>query len=355
MRLCRWSNSISRKARIFLTTFLLRTEGLHALLTGDAELLRQSYGLLLSHGVQPLRLVHDLQNHDEITYQLVGLDALGDESLEYHGRSITGRQLREQILNEMRSKAAGEAAPYNLLYRPTKDGVATTYCGFIAAALGIRDLKAITVDQTAEIKRGHLLMAFVNAMQPGVFSVSSWDLVGALPVPRQAVEKRFADSDYRWINRGGVDLLGANPDAPLSQLGLPRAPALYGSVPEQLKDEHSFASRLKRLLAVRKKYKIEEAELIAAPATDQSAVCVLVLRASDPAKTLITAANFSRQSVKIKIDLQGVKELSSAKLVDREVYNGFDDRPEARIDEEGKFSIELDAWSTKLLLLAEAP
>jgi maltose alpha-D-glucosyltransferase/alpha-amylase len=93
--------------------FFTRTEGLHALLTGDAALLRQSYGFLLADGLQPLRLVHDLQNHDEITYQLVGLDARGDEEVEYHGRRIAGRKLREQILDEMRRKAAGEAAPYN--------------------------------------------------------------------------------------------------------------------------------------------------------------------------------------------------------------------------------------------------
>ena len=48
-----------------------------------------------------------------------------------------------------------------------------------------------------------------NAMQPGVFSLSSWDLVGALPLPAAAVAERMKDQDYRWINRGGVDLLGA--------------------------------------------------------------------------------------------------------------------------------------------------
>ena len=222
--------------------FFTRTEGLHALLTGDAALLRQAYGDLVANQLQPLRLVHDLQNHDEITYQLVGLDALGDETVQYHGRPIAGRKLREQILEEMRSKAAGAAAPYNLLYRPTQDGVATTYAGFVAAALGIRDLEHITPQQQAEIQRGHLLLAFANAMQPGVFSLSAWDLVGALPLPRESVEKRLADGDCRWINRGAVDLLGTNPDAQKSAFGLPRARALYGPLPEQLKNAEFFCN-----------------------------------------------------------------------------------------------------------------
>jgi trehalose synthase len=335
----------------FSYDFFTRTEGLHALLTGDAELLRRSYNLLLAQDLAPLRLVHDLQNHDEITYQLVGLDALGDETLEYHGRRIAGKALRKQILNEMRSKAAGDAAPYNLLYRPTKDGVATTFCGFIAAALGIRDLDEMTSPQKEEIKRGHLLMAFVTAMQPGVFSVSSWDLVGALPLSRTAVENRLADEDYRWINRGGVDLLGANLGAQTSRLGLPRAKVLYGSLPEQLKDENSFASQLKRLLAVRKKYKIEEAELIAAPEADQSAVCVLVMRTSDHSTTLITASNFSREAVTAEIDLRRIKELSPTKFAGREVFNGYDDEREGQIDDRGVFKTELDAWGAKLFVL----
>jgi trehalose synthase len=335
----------------FSYDFFTRAEGLHALLTGDAELLRRSYSLLLKHDLQPLRLVHDLQNHDEITYQLVGLDAMGDETLEYHGRRIAGKELREQILNEMRSKAAGDAAPYNLLYRPGKDGVATTYCGFIAAALGIRDLQEIAPKQKEEIKRGHLLMAFFNAMQPGVFSLSSWDLVGALPVPRTAVENHFADEDYRWINRGGVDLLGANTAARSSQLGLPRAESLYGALPEQLKDENSFASQLKRLLAVRKKYKIEEAELIAAPVTDQPAVCILVLRSFDQSQTLIAVSNFSREAVNTEINLQDIKEVSNAKVTGKQVYDCYDDRREGVVDDQGKFKTDLSAWGAKLLVL----
>ena len=328
--------------------FFTRTEGLHALLTGDAALLRQAYSDLIANQLQPLRLVHDLQNHDEITYQLVGLDALGDETVQYHGQAIAGRQLRDQILKEMRSKAAGAAAPYNLLYRPTQDGVATTYAGFVAAALGIRDLDHITPQQQADIKQGHLLLAFANGMQPGVFSLSAWDLVGALPLPRKSVEKRLADGDCRWINRGAVDLLGANPDAQESAFGLPRTRALYGPLPEQLKDSNSFAMQLKRILAVRKKYHIEQAELIAAPEPDRSGVCILVMHIADQSATLITALNFSREAVHEQIDLQGIRELKTIKFADKAVVDCMAEMREGKVGVDGKIKLELEAWSGKV-------
>jgi trehalose synthase len=331
----------------FSYDFFTRTEGLHALLTGDAALLRQAYSSLLAAELQPLRLVHDLQNHDEITYQLVSLDALRDEKVDYHGRPIAARKLREQILDEMRDKAAGKAAPYNLLYRTTKDGVATTYVGFIAAALGIRELGHITASQQAEIKRGHLLMAFANAMQPGIFCLSSWDLVGALPLPRSVVEKRFADEDYRWINRGAVDLLGINPSARTSALGLPRTETLYGPLPQQLQDPDSFAMQLKRMLAARKKYKIELAKLMAAPNASHSAVCILLMRPPDTAAIIITALNFSRESIKEEVDFKKFKQLSELKLRGNIILNCVSEKAEGEIDNDDKMKFSLEPWSGK--------
>ena len=264
------------------------------------------------------------------------------------GRPIAGRKLREQILKEMRSKAAGAAAPYNLLYRPTQDGVATTYAGFVAAALGIRDLEHITPQQQAEIQRGHLLLAFANAMQPGIFSLSAWDLVGALPLPRASVEKRMADGDCRWINRGAVDLLDTNPDAQKSTFGIPRARVLYGPLPDQFKNANSFAMQLKRILAVRKKYHIEQAELIAAPETDQSAVCILVMRVPDQSVTIVTALNFSREAVHEQIDLQAIKELKMSKFAGTEVFNCMAELSEGTVSVDGAIKLELEPWSGKV-------
>jgi trehalose synthase len=331
--------------------FYTRTEGLHSLLTRDAALLRLAYGFLLEAGVQPISLVHDLQNHDEITYQLVPFEHLGDEVVDFEGRSVTARELREQALDQMRSAEAGEAAPYNLLYRPSRDGLATTYAGFVAAALGIRDLDRITPDQVKEIRRGHLLLAFANAMQPGVFSLSSWDLVGALPLPRQSVSRLLQDDDYRWINRGGIDLMGVNPEADRSRFGLPRARTLYGSLPEQLKDPESFVSQLERILAARKKYHIAEGELVALADVADSALCVLVMRLPQASALAVSALNFGQEPIRERIDLAGVEALGGLALAGRPVLDSVSGEAAGEVDAGGGLPIALEGWSGKTYII----
>jgi trehalose synthase len=331
--------------------FFTRTEGLHSLLVQDAALLRLAYSFLLEADVQPIRLVHDLQNHDEITYQLVPLEFRGDETVEFKGRKITGRQLREQTLKQMRSAEAGEAAPYNLLYRPTQDGLATTYAGFVAASLGIRNLEVITPEQEKQIRRGHLLIAFANAMQPGVFSLSGWDLTGALPLPRQSVADLMKDGDYRWINRGGIDLMGVNPKAETSRFGLPRARTLYGPLPEQLKDTDSFASQLKRMLTARKKYRIAEGELVAVPKVANSALCLLVMRLPGKPALAITALNYSQKPVRERINLRTVKGLKVPTLAGQPVINSVSGKTEGTVNLQGALNIELEGWSGKTLII----
>ncbi len=282
--------------------FTTRAQMLHALLTGDAGPLRLSFRWMLEAGVQPVAFVHDLQNHDELTFQLTEPDGRKDETFAVGGRKLTGRQLKDEMLAAMRSKAAGEAAPYNHLYRPEKDGLATTFAGFAAPALGVKDPYSATPEQVKLIRKGHLLLAAANALQPGVFGISSWDLVGALPVPLESVKDRVGGGDFRWVNRGGVDLLGASRDATASAFGLPRAKALYGSIPDQLKDPESFASKLKVMLAARGKYKVDEGELLAVPEPKTPGLCVLVLKLPDH-PLAVTLLNFGREDVDEQVDL----------------------------------------------------
>jgi trehalose synthase len=55
--------------------FFTRAEYFHPLITGNVLPLRLEHSLLLQQGVQVGTMVHDLQNHDEITYQLINLGA----------------------------------------------------------------------------------------------------------------------------------------------------------------------------------------------------------------------------------------------------------------------------------------
>lgn len=329
--------------------FFTRAQVLSPVLSGDARPLRLAHRLLLHHQVQPRTLIHDLQNHDEITFQLVDL---GDrDEVQLDGDTVSGKQLKAQILDEMRAKVAGPAAPYNKLYRQERDGVATTFAGFAAAALGIRDPYHATEDQIAMIQRAHLLFAHANAMQPGVFALSSWDLVGALPIPEEAIADRTRDGDYRWVNRGGVDLLGANPDATTSAFGLPRATALYGSLPDQQRSPGSFLSQLGRMLAARKKHRIAESEMIAVPAVKDHAICVLVMKLPDPGAFAITVLNYARAGSEVDVDLGKVPGLSVDQLRRQPARDIVSEQEVGVVSDAGHLTIDLEALSGRTVVL----
>jgi trehalose synthase len=265
-----------------------------ALLTGDAEFLRLLFQLMRQYDVDDGRLVHALQNHDELTMGMSHFAAHAQDMFPFRGGRLTGTELRELIRREMYERLIGERAPYNLTFG---NGVASTTATVAAAALGIRDLSALKPEEVEKIKRLHLLLAFYNAMQPGVFALSGWDLVGALTLPAAAVRQRLADGDTRWINRGAYDLLGTNPTAMQSAAGLPRAVSLYGSLPQQLRDPDSFTSQLARLLKARAELHLSTARLIELPQVQARGLFVLVNQLPDSADFELTAINFGGRPV----------------------------------------------------------
>ena len=280
--------------------FFTRAEVLYPVINGDVLPLRLAHQFLLDSGVPAGTLVHSLQNHDEITFQLFELGSHDD--FRFEGRTHNGKQIKDRILNTLRSTVG--AVPYNKLYRPQQDGIATTFAGFLAPALGIHDPYHATPDQVALIRRAHLLAAHANAMIPGVFALAAWDFVGALPVAVKDIPGNLtAGDDWRWINRGGVDLLGENPGEDKSAFGLPKAKTLYGPVPEQLRDPESFASQIKRMLAARKRYRIHEGAIISVPNSGKPGVVLLVMTLPDNGGLAITALNYGRTATSVKVDL----------------------------------------------------
>ncbi|HEU4438817.1 MAG TPA: maltose alpha-D-glucosyltransferase, partial [Methylomirabilota bacterium] len=202
---------------------------------------------------------------------------------------------------EMHARLMGPAAPYNL---EASNGISCTSATVAAAALGIRDLGHITEAQRRDIQRAHLLLALFNAMQPGVFALSGWDLVGALTLPGDAVGSLIAEGDTRWINRGAYDLLGKHAGVTTSSTGLPRARALYGPLPEQLQRPDSFASQLRRLLHVRRQYRIDQSEQVALPSVRAPGLVVMVHRLPGSAGIQVTALNFARTPVRESVAIE---------------------------------------------------
>ncbi|MCB9158532.1 MAG: maltose alpha-D-glucosyltransferase [Caldilineaceae bacterium] len=322
--------------------FVTRPAYHHALVTGDTEFLRLTQQIMDGHGVDPAGLIHALQNHDELTLELVHFWTLHkDDEFTLDGRTLTGAALREEIRATMYAHLTGDAAPYNLRF--VTNGVASTTLTVVAAALGIRDLTALTAAERARMQQAHLLLAMYNALQPGVFALSGWDLVGALTLPRDAVAPLLADGDTRWINRGAYDLLNVNPAAAESVGGLPRAQALYGPLPAQLADPTSFASRLKHILAVRKATRLYAARRLAVPDVRSPGLLVLVHALPDDQGVQVTALNFGRTAL--------VEDVVITGAASGPVTEMLTDTPAGAIAKDGVLHIELDALSGKSYLL----
>src|SRR5690606_24673264 len=116
--------------------FITRPAAHHALATADTDFLRLTLRTTLELGLDTASLMHALQNHDELTYELVHWSTgHRDDVYTYKGEEITGEVLGETIRSDLSEKLTGENAPYNLVF--TTNGIACTTATVIAATLGI--------------------------------------------------------------------------------------------------------------------------------------------------------------------------------------------------------------------------
>jgi trehalose synthase len=323
--------------------FVTRPAYHHALVTADTEFLRLTLRLAMEIGVDQASLVHALQNHDELTYELVHFAAKHkDDVYELEGQTLTGAELAHTVQQTLREGLTGEAGPYNLVF--TTNGIACTTASVITAVLGIRDLESITDEQVDQIRRVHLLLAMYNALQPGVFALSGWDLCGMLTLDRSKVAQLVAHGDTRWINRGAHDLMGFNPSAQTSTSGMPTAVSLYGTLPEQLEDESSFARQLAKVLAVREEHGIARSGLIDVPDVSHRGMLVMVHDLPSGHRE-VTVLNFSDQ------DIAGTVR-SEQLWTGAEVTDAFSGETVGTVDDLHSFYIQLEAFQGTALLVA---
>ncbi len=136
-----------------------------------------------------------------------------------------------------------------------------------------------------------------NALQPGVFALSGWDLCGMLTLPINDVSELVAGGDTRWINRAAHDLMGINPHAHQSTAGMPRGRSLYGSLPEQLADETSFVRQLQAILKVRAHYGIATSRQLDIPEVSHRGMLVLVHELEGEGRLQLTVLNFANEHI----------------------------------------------------------
>ncbi|AIR90777.1 maltose alpha-D-glucosyltransferase [Pseudomonas cremoricolorata] len=325
--------------------FITRPAYQHALLTGDTEFLRLMFKEMQAFDIDPASLIHALQNHDELTVELVHFWTLhAHDMYHYKGQTLPGNILREHIREEIYERLSGEHAPYNLRF--VTNGISCTTASLITAALGIRDLDQISAADIEQIQKVHLLLVMYNAMQPGVVALSGWDMVGALPLPAEAVAERMLDGDTRWIHRGGYDLAGLAHDAEHSVRGMPRARALYGSLDEQLDDPDSFASKVKKLLAVRQAYGIATSRQVLVPDVASPGLLVMVHELPAGRGIQISALNFGQSVIAEELQLSGFTPGTVVDMINETV--------EGDLTEDGRLMINLDPFEALCLRIVNS-
>jgi len=254
---------------------------LHALIAQNAEALRMIYRLFLENGINTKRLVHVLQPFDQYACDWVELMNSPQKKFRYFEEQITGDILRQRLLKE------------DLFRLQTYDKLPlTTWVDHCARALNIKDFEK----HREEITNAHILLSFTYAMQPGAFSISAADLLGVLPNQTDP-----------------LNLLETNPST------------LYSSIPIQLKNPKSFASKLKSILAARKESNIAEGELIAIPATPHPGTLLLLHRLPSSRFIQLLAINFGRTKVSEVIEIPEITQTTAidmmTKLAEEKVFS----------------------------------
>lgn len=323
--------------------FVTRPAYHHALVTGDTEFLRLTLTIARELRIVPASLIHALQNHDELTHELVHFSTVHkDDHFSFRGGEMTGSELGQLVRDELCDVLTGPRAPYNQPF--TTNGIASTTASVIAAALGLRSLDDIGPEQIEEIKAVHLLLAKFNAWQPGVFALSGWDLTGMLTLDRPLVADLIGDGDTRWINRGSHDLRGVIAHGASQRHGqMPLGRSLYGNLHEQLRDPNSFACGLREVIDIRRRSGVPTAAQKDIPLVPNKAMLVLVHEVSD-GRQQVTALNFGRADLRGTIISESLTPAASVVDMQR-------DEEVAAVDDLHSFSIELGPYEGKSLLV----
>ena len=230
-------------------------------------------------GVDPASLVHALQNHDELTYELVHFaTAAPRRPLHLRRPRLTGaRAAPSRSARPCVDPLTGEPAPYNLLFVHERHRL--HHGQRHRRRLGITDLDAHHRGRRAAHPAARTCCcACTTRWQPGVFALSGWDLVGALPLRARAGEGPDRhDGDTRWIDRGAYDLLGQRP----GRQGVAR-PACRWRGPVRHAARPARQPELVRLPAappsskVRKRNSIATGTLVDVPEVSNKSMLVLV-------------------------------------------------------------------------------
>jgi len=236
--------------------FTIRGGYISALLTGDVRLLKLQLEIMRNYDIgKGQRSIHSLQNHDELIANFNYDESQPDEQFLFGGK-----MMRAADINTIVTQTNFAAAKEDGVRLGEYGGLSTTLTTLVAGRLDV-NLTRPSPQDVQRVVNGSIMLAAFNALQPGLFQVSAWDLLGALQLDSKDIDPSFlADGDLRWLNRGAYDLMGYYKDEAATSAkgvtGLPMSRALFGNVPSQVGQPLSYLTQLKAVLKVRKQIKI---------------------------------------------------------------------------------------------------
>ena len=282
---------------------LTRSALLHALITEDSQILRFIYRLFLEEKIPSMNLVHVLQPFDQFACEWTEFAMNPKKTYSYFEEQITGELLKQKLLKEdlLRLNSSREKT----LPLSTWAG----YCALAPSVMGIKDFEK----KKDEIQKVHELLAFTYSMQPGIFSLSAADILGALPEHAQ-----------------NLDLMGPNPET------------LYPALCYQLQNPHSFASSLRKILSIRQSSQIARGELIAVAPVNNRSSLLLIHRLPKSRFIQLLAVNFGRETVQEQIEMADIQQTTAIDLMSS--------LTQEKVFSSGLFTFQLPPLSGKVFL-----
>src|SRR3989338_3321129 len=240
---------------------LTRQALMHALLTEDAEALRLMYRLMLKEDMEAKRLIHSLQPFQEFGCEWTEFTAQPQKRVPYYEETLTQEALKFRLLKEDIESLKGNNVPTwpSLCVQSSQGG------------------------DFLEAQKIHLLLSFFYAMQPGVFSFSASDLMGAL-------------------TQEPLDLFSGN------------KASLYGSLESQMRNSCSFASRLRHMFSIRNDFGIAFGRLAAIPHTAHLNLLAIVYQL-DGGRTELLTINFSKQKIHETFEIPSIRQTYAIDLM----------------------------------------
>ncbi len=315
----------------FVYDFAGKSAFIHTLLQKRCDLLFYIYRELFSKSFPLYRLIHSLQIEEGLNYNWVDLQQVEEESIFFKNRFQKKKEIRKDLLLQDLALLK-EGYPYVAF---SDKEIFSTTLGLLASCLNFCDPSQLSCTQRDLLKKLHLLFCFFSALQPGVFSISMWDLVGALPLCKKK------DSLSSEIGKGAISLLPKEGDIFYSSTM--NVATLYAPLSLQQKDKNSFLQKLKAILKVRKGYHFERASFLGPVKTENPLLFAYLLKLPSTDYLSLIIINFSEKEEK---ELLALPQLQNVSVIDL-----FSRKAEKKEPKETSFCLKIPPYEGRAFLL----